>query len=358
MHAVKLIFLFLAFSTSVFAAEPTVRVILNLNDNSRLLGQMPAVTLSLDSPELGKLAVALERVSVLEVERAGVQLVLRNGDRVVGTLAATEFRVMTTLGELTVPLSRLRRLETLDAEGVPATLGEGLVWRPRFDTIEKNKVRDASGNGIEATVIGAKRVANHRGKADAALAFDRKSRVEARTDLGKRLARQISVCGWVKLEGAEVNEPFLLIGWGSARRGGGCLGLAPSEGLEWSPGSEGNTVSQSIDLSGWTFVVATHDGVTASVYLNGVQTQTQNAACPAPRIAEMLVIGGNPAAWRQGAEAEPAAEVTANAPVESGEPATATNAAVPEARVLVDEVRVYERALNADEVRALYEATK
>lgn len=358
MCDMKRVFLFLALSASAFAAEPTVRVILDLNDNSRLLGQMPALTLSLDSPELGKLAVGLERVSVLGVDRDRVQLSLRNGDRIAGTLTATEFRVTTTLGDLTVPLSRLRRLETVDAEGVPASLGEGLVWRPRFDAIEKNKVRDASGNGIEATVTGTKRVANRRGKADAALAFDRKSRVAARADLGKRLARQISVCGWVKLEGAEVSEPLLLVGWGSVRRAGGCLGLAPSEGLEWSLGSEGNTVSQSIDLSEWTFVVATHDGVTASVYLNGVQTQTQNAACPAPRIAELLAIGGNPTTWRQGAEAEPAAEVAANAPTESGEPATATNAAVPESRMLVDEVRVYERALNADEVRALYEATK
>jgi hypothetical protein len=354
MPGMKRFFLFLAVAASAFAADPSVRVILDLNDNSRLLGQMPALTLSLDSPELGKLAVALERVSVLRVEHTGVQLLLRNGDRVAGSLAATEFRVMTTLGELTVPLSRLRRLETLDAEGVPASLGEGLVWRPRFATIEKNKVRDASGNGIEATVTNAKRVANHRGKADAALAFDLKSKVEARTDLGKRLARQISVCGWVKLEGAEVSEPFLLIGWGSVRRGGGCLGLVPGEGLAWTPVSEGNTVSQSIDLSGWTFVVATHDGLTASVYLNGVQTQTMDAALSAPRIAELLVIGGNPTAWSQ----EPAVEVAANAPVESGEPAIATNAAVPESRILVDEVRVYERALNADEVRALYEATK
>lgn len=53
--------------------------------------------------------------------------------------------------------------------------------------------------------------------------------------------------------------------------------------------------------------------------------------------------------------AEPAAEVPAN-PIPK--PDVVAAAALPAGRVLVDAVRVYERALNADEVRALYEATK
>lgn len=352
----RIIFLFL--TMSAFAAETPVRVVLDLNDSSRLLGEMPAQSVSVDSATLGALKVALERVSVIRMERDGAHLFLRNGDKFQGKLGWTDVKLTTKLGELTVPLSHLRQLETLDPDGVPATLGDGLVLHLQFDrTNSAAKIHDA------------KPAAGHRGKPKSALEFDgKKSWVEIPNE--RRLARQVTMCAWVKQTGGG-ELTGLIVAALANRKPGAALGSSSGNGIGWSPSLEGGECPTDVvhpsDLDEWTLVVGTYDGVTAALYLNGRQVQTQRAPGVLAGRASVFAIGGAPGLSQT--EPEPApAPAAAPAPPADGAAAAEVAVAVPEPvdgseltgwfKGLIDEVRIYDRALSADEVRALYEATK
>ena len=295
----KILLLFLAISSLALSLEPPVRVVLDLNDGSRLLGEMPAQTIAVDSSTLGTLNVALGRVSVVRMEHDGNALFfLRNGDKLQGKLAWTEVKLTTKLGELSVPLSQLRQLETLDADGVPATLGDGLLLHLRFDRANNpGKIHDA------------KPATGHRGKPKTALEFDgKKSWIEVANDNGKRLSRQITMCAWVRQTGSG-EQPGLIVGIGAKHRPGAGLAASANEGVGWTPmleGSEGppGEVAHPADLAEWTLVVGTYDGVTSTLYLNGIQVQTQRQPGVLAARTGVFTIGGAPNVFQ--AEPEPA----------------------------------------------------
>jgi hypothetical protein len=365
--------------------------VLSLNDNSRLLGEMPAQTLTVDSPTLGSLKVALERVSLIRVERDGAQVFLRNGDKVQGKPSWKEVKLTTKIGELTVPLSQLRQLETFDADGVPSTLGDGLVLHLRFDR---------ANNAVK--IHDAKPAIGHRGKPKSALEFDgKKSWVEIPNE--RRLSRQITMCAWIKQTGTGEQTGVILAAMARQKPSAG-LAVSASEGVGLALALEGDGGSGELqhpaDLSEWTLVVGTYDGVTSALYVNGQQVQTQRAPGTLAGRAGRFVVGGSPDLFRPEPEepAPPALPVPENVPapapgriderqlpvlpvpenVPAPAPAPAGAAGAGEVvaaagdiamavdagelmgwfKGLIDEVRVYDRALNADEVRALYEATQ
>jgi len=349
-------FLFLA--TTALAAEPTVRVVLDLNDSSRLLGVMTAQTVSVTSPTLGALNVALERISLVRMERGGEALFfLRNGDKLQGKPAWSEVKLTTKLGELSVPLAQLRQLETLDADGVPATLGDGLLLHLRFD--RKNSA---------AKIHDAKPAVGRHGQPKSALEFDgKKTWVEVVNEKASRFGRQITMAAWVKQTG-NAEQQGLIVGTGAKHRPGAGLATSGSEGVGWAPLLEGNEgmgeVSHPADLADWTLLVGTYDGVTAALYVNGRQVQTQRQPGVLAARANVIAVGGAPTLLPDEPVAVP---VPVPAP-DNGPAAEAPPATVPEPadggemagwfKGLIDEVRIYDRALSADEVRALYEATK
>jgi|GEM_PF-3391626 hypothetical protein len=351
-----LVFLFLA--ASVVAADSPVRVALDLNDGSRLLGEMPPQTVAVASPTLGNLNVALDRVSVMRMEHDGTAtFFLRNGDKLQGKPAWTEVKLATKLGGLSAPLAQVRRLETFDADGVPSSLGEGLLLHLRFD--RKNAA---------VKIHGAKPAAGRRGAAKSALEFDgKKSWVEVSNENGFRCGREATVCAWVKPMGSG-EQQGLILGSFSNRKPGFGLGVSPGEGVTWTPVLEGNEgpyeIQHPADLTEWTLLIGAYDGVTAALYVNGRQAQTQRMPGVLAARAKMIVIGGAPNLVAPDAEPNPA-EV---APPPPNGAAPAENAPAPAAadgtdvagwfKGLIDEVRIYNRALNADEVRALFDATK
>jgi hypothetical protein len=333
------------------AAEALTQVIVELQDGSQLRGSLAPLTLAVDSAALGKLQLGLERIALVNCDGPVAKLALRNGDHLAGKLSLPEIRLQTLVGEMTVPMRQLRQLETLDADGVPTSYMESLIWHPCLEKNAREKVPNDGVPGMDARIVGAKFIPDHRGRTNAALLLtNRLACLEARGDFGKQLANSITISGWIKVEGAHLEDAVCLIGLGSARRAHASLNLGADEGLVWQCGGEdGNGMNQPLDPSDWTFVAGTRDGAALALYINGVQVQTQPAANE-PLIGRLdtFVVGSTPQAWGAPAPEVPAAD--------NADPAEAAD--TPVTKIMVSDIRLYSRALNAQEIQRLYNATR
>lgn len=90
------------------AASETA-VVVETRDGSRLVGWLPSGTLEFESEVLGRLLVPWVRVDELRRETDPPRLVMltRSGDRSTGDLAVKELRLRTTFGGLVVPSAEL-----------------------------------------------------------------------------------------------------------------------------------------------------------------------------------------------------------------------------------------------------------
>mgnify|MGYP000719451182 CR=1 FL=1 len=334
------------------AAAPA-RVIVELADGSQLRGSLAPLSLAVDSPALGKLQLDFDRIATLVRDGSGVKITLRNGDHFGGVLSLPQITVRTLVGELNVPLAQLRQLETLDADGVPTSLMASLVWRPRLEQATRQQIPSDGVPRLVTKVTGARFTTDHRGRTNAAvLLTDRQSRLEAQGAAGQKFMSAITVCGWIKIEGAKLQEPACLVGLGSARRAHAALLYGEEEGLIWvSEGGHNNMMNRPLDPSEWTFVAGTRERSALALYINGVLVQTQPAdghgMLGSP---DIFVAGHQPQGWGDEAQA-PVADPAEPAKQDEGE-------APPRAKISLADVRIYSRALSAEEIKRLYEATK
>lgn len=324
------------------AGAADVRVAVELDDLTRVVGRMPAQAVHVTAPALGELNIDLDRVSVIRMGPDGARFLLHNGDRIQGRPDWKDIRLATKLGELVIPLDVVRRLETLDANGIPSSLAEGLIAHLPGGRTNRN-----------ARLHATKPAAGPRGAPGTALEFDGgKSWVELSGGPDGKPMRQVTVTAWVKQAGP-VEECGLIFVGGTRQRPGVVLATDSTEGLRWSPVLEGTDQDaetlQPTDLSEWTFVAGTYDGATSALYLDGRQAQTQRApGVLSTRYGAFSIGGARPGLFA------PAAD---NTDAEGGLTLPNGNTGVG-FKGLIGEVRVYDRALNADEIRTLYEATK
>lgn len=110
-------------SASAAEAITTNAVVIELRDGSRLVGRLASDTLEFESEVLGLLRLPWSRVD--EVRREGdpprLVMLTRSGDRSTGELAAKELRLTTSFGEISLPraeLLALRPQRPVDATGL------------------------------------------------------------------------------------------------------------------------------------------------------------------------------------------------------------------------------------------------
>ena len=203
---------------------------------------------------------------------------------------------------------------------------DGLVAAYAFDEVSGSTALDVSGRSNNGTIAGAVRTA---GKVGGALSFDgATSLVSVPDSASLRLSTGMTVEAWV--------NPSQLGGWRTVllkeRVGGLTYGLYADDGSGQggTPGPAGYLYLDGVEqpvrgpgnalpLNGWTHLAVTYDWNVCRLYVNGVLVGTSIQGAAIGTAAGALRIGGN-SIWGE---------------FFSG---------------LIDEVRVYNRALSGDEI--------
>jgi hypothetical protein len=219
-----------------------------------------------------------------------------------------------------------------DMETPIQTPKQGPIAAWSFDEIgEGGTVEDLTGDGHTGTIEGA---IPARGKYGEALQFDGENDVVKVPDSPEfALAEGFTLESWVRPESAS-NEwaPILAkaVGGGAAAHElaywlyeAGHEPNVPFGGTESAPGEKNEALGEDpLPVNAWSHVALTYDGSQVALYVNGELVDCSPAPSPAPR-----VIAG---------------ELQIGAATESGD----------YFKGRIDEVRIYNRALNAAEVEA------
>jgi hypothetical protein len=193
-----------------------------------------------------------------------------------------------------------------------------------FEETSGATVMDSAASPVNGTISGATRVAG--GRFGRALSFDGANDLVRITDAAKLdLTTGMTLEAWVK--------PALNGGWRTVllkeRPGDLAYALygtapgAPSAQLTTPAGGDYRTAdaATALPLNSWSHLAATYDGALLRLFVNGVQVATHGYAGSLPTSASDLFIGGN-SVWTEFFEG------------------------------LIDEVRIYDRALTAGEIQA------
>ena len=197
----------------------------------------------------------------------------------------------------------------------------GLVAAYGFNEASGLQVTDVSGQGNGGTISGATRTT--AGKFGGALSFNGTSAWVTVNDAASLdLTTGMTIEAWVK--------PSTLTGWRSVvtKEAPGGLAYALYSGNNASRPAGYLHINDDIAVSGttamvanvWTHLAVTYDGTTVRLFVNGVQVRTQSAPGAAMTTAGVLRIGGN-SVWGEYFKG------------------------------LIDEVRIYNRALTVNEIQ-------
>ena len=198
----------------------------------------------------------------------------------------------------------------------------GLVAAYGFDETSGTTTADSSGNALTGTLSGA--VRNTGGKFGGALSFDGVNDWVTVNDAAPlHLTTGMTLEAWVR--------PTALTGWRTViikeQAADLAYALYANTGANWPTGNvftgaeeEARGTAQ-VALNTWTHLAATYDGATLRLYVNGTQVATRAVTGALASSTRALRFGGN-AIWSEWFKG------------------------------LLDEVRVYNRALTAAEVQS------
>ena len=214
-----------------------------------------------------------------------------------------------------------------DAE---AAYGQGPVAAYSFDEGEGPTAEDITGNEHDGTIEGPEWT--DRGRFGNALSFNGESEdcVTVPDESGElQLTEELTLEAWAKPSGPTESDPIIFKeALGIGGQPGYVLGIGVTssgkpEGVIGEEGESENVVAPSkIDTNVWTHLAFTYDGAHMRLYVNGALVATQ-AQADAPLAAPGdLKIGCSASWWEEGFNGK------------------------------IDEVRIYDRALDASEIAA------
>ena len=286
------------------------------------------------------LDLPLAQIASLQINKASsaTSVLLRNGDKINGTLKSKSLPLVALFGEVTIPTVVITDIQISPASGLLSQFTNGLVLYYSFDTDDGNVVHDQSGNGNDGKVMGAKFVT--AGATGGAMSFNGQSDY-IRVPNSKSLETPtFTISVWAKTREAvaqlpnrgiigklriDENRNWYLIRQRDGLIGGGVVGLTPDDYCNLE-------TSADPFVGKWGYAVLSYDGNSARFYVNG-ELVSQH---------EGLIHRGNSLDLMIGADGFKRS---------SDEPEWLWNG-------FIDEMRIYNRALMADEVRALYKSIK
>lgn len=331
--------------------KPVLRLAVDLEDGSHVLGLPATASLKLRTP-FAELDVPLARVVELtqDVARASWVAHLANGDVLTGTLDIKSIELTSQFGPVSIPVSMLKRVAVVGGGGAA-----GLVLYYPFDGDRDGKVIDRSGHGHHGAVAGDVRF-EPSFKGTAARFTARNSYIVCPDEeLNVNGWRQVTVSAWIQYH--HIRTYGCIVSRGEVT-GEGCGGMAlfagGINGPKWYHNIFRLSVGgEAVDVNGsgyngaengyptvgrWYHLVGTYDGKKLCLYIDGALNQTREYVLPDGGITDpavtKLVIGTDGMRSR----------------ITTWEDVFFDG--------LVDEVRIYNRALSKEEVDGLYREFK
>lgn len=324
-------------------AEP-LKVAVELSDGSRIVG-IPIVRSLAVKALYGKLELPLTAVSAAVTEDGGIMAFeMRNGDIVKGTCETNVINLTTLLGNISIPIERIVRCDFRPgASPVHGRLASALVLHLAFDRDEGGIATDKSGLNNDGTIHGATWTSIN---GNGVMSFDG---VDDYVELGEsklyQTRRQLGVCAWVNLarEGA-----YLLSNYhgGSTYPGQFFFSYDSQLQLYVAMGQDANTrvvyhTTQvtPLRLNKWHHVAFSYDeargnGRKIAIYLDG-RDAGRCAALHEGNGGEILATSER---------------IRLMACQDSARPGNAPG--------MMDEVKIFNRALTLDEVKQIYSAER
>jgi len=141
---------------------PPLRLVVSLSDGSRVLGEPSLTGVALETESLGKLEIPLAKLRGIKfADSREATLALANGDKLQGRLVNRELALQTLFGAVTIPVALAREIQVTSRPAAGAEVRDGLVaWYP-FN----GDANDQSGNENHGRLVGAKFVDSGTGKA-------------------------------------------------------------------------------------------------------------------------------------------------------------------------------------------------
>lgn len=166
-----------AFGLALQAAELTpqvepLRVTLTLSDGSKLIGQPALATLPLQT-EYSRMEIPFAKISTLKFAAGAtnVTAVLVNGDKLSAVPGIAELRLTTLFGKVAIPLTLVTGL-AVSAGGTATAARDGLIlWFP-FDGVTGPDVTDASDHGHTGKLFSGARIVADEGRRRDVLELD------------------------------------------------------------------------------------------------------------------------------------------------------------------------------------------
>lgn len=237
--------------------------------------------------------------------------------------------------------AEVQQLYTYEAAPAQAFQTNGLVAYYPFN----GNANDESGNGNNGTVVGATLSADRFGNANSAYQFNRTNNyIEVRSSPSLAFGAKITASTWIRLDRLyprQYQEGFYanaIVGKGFGVDGFGADGVP-----DWFFGINGDVQrvhlnsgrwmywdsTQALKANVWQHVAFTYDGIVMKTYLDGVQSGEQPASGVLMITDTAMTIG--------------AYAPETNGPIENWYFGG-----------LIDDVRIYNRALSASEIQQLY----
>ena len=211
----------------------------------------------------------------------------------------------------------------MEVSAYGTTVPDGLAGYWKLDEDSGTSAADSSGNGLSGTIYGSPSFLEN-GEAGRSYEFDG---VSGYVDLGSPASfqngtGQRTICGWGRADSASGGEAWI------ASYGNAAIGQAMSIGRDGSKlvgGAYGDELAYSgfWNAGAWNHICLTYDGTTARLYANGQEVSTSPQAKSWNLVRNAAYIGR---------------QVNGNEYWNGS----------------IDDVRIYDRALSASEVRQLY----
>ena len=113
---------------------PAPPVVADLRDGSKIFGKViPSdLSLKLKTEEVGELRIPINKINKLEFSAEGTSatLFLQNGDRLKGEIQLRTLKLETLLGQLTVPLDAISKVQILVDETGTSQIMRAADWQP------------------------------------------------------------------------------------------------------------------------------------------------------------------------------------------------------------------------------------
>jgi len=323
-------------TTRVLSAETdaVTRMALTLTDGSRVLGtcRTEAIHARWEGQEIALRPSLIRRIQ-MGAETNTAQIVLANGDQMKAALRTTAFAVETMFGIQEIKVDIVRTAEFVAQPAGGLVVEEGLLLYYSFDNVMGERVPDLSGNGNDGTVKGGK---VGEGKIGSGMEFARKTDyVEVKQIPGLKFDVNDDatlMLWWKGNDNVQYNAPLLatVILFENFERGFQLAIMPPNEGYAISPFLHCQIKFFTPLVScKWYHATVVKKGTNWTVYHNGDELPV-----------------GTAKNW------PPTVDFTVNAPFIIG---GCTAPGLPAFSGCIDEVRIYRRALSAEEIRSLFE---